>query len=141
MGKRMEMKIKVCVTIFLVLAVTVITGVKTSGAKEIVTDLSQGQSGKIYYEVPKGLDLTDIISGKTEDAQKKVIYGKLYMPSKVKAFIVLAANTTASEQEIIDFCRQHLPKDKCPKFVEFLNSLPKSSIGKILRKELRKFAS
>ena len=33
------------------------------------------------------MDLTDIISGKTEGAQKKVVYGKLYMPSKVKARI------------------------------------------------------
>jgi long-chain acyl-CoA synthetase len=63
------------------------------------------------------------------------------MGEEVKAFIVLAANTTASEQEIIDFCRQHLSKDKCPKFVEFLNSLPKSTIGKVLRKELRKLGS
>jgi long-chain acyl-CoA synthetase len=62
------------------------------------------------------------------------------MGEDVKAFIVLAANTTASEQEIIDFCRQHLSKDKCPKFVEFLNNLPKSTIGKVLRKDLRKLA-
>jgi long-chain acyl-CoA synthetase len=63
------------------------------------------------------------------------------MGEEVKAYIVLSTNKTASEQEIIDFCRQHLSKDKCPKFVEFLNSLPKSTIGKVLRKELRKLAS
>lgn len=63
------------------------------------------------------------------------------MGEEVKAFIVLAANTTASEREIIDFCRQHLSKDKCPKFVEFLNSIPKSTVGKVLRKELRKLGS
>lgn len=62
------------------------------------------------------------------------------MGEEVKAFVVLAANTTVSEQEMIDFCRQHLSKDKCPKFVEFLDSLPKSTVGKILRKELRKRA-
>lgn len=63
------------------------------------------------------------------------------MGEEVKAFIVLASNKTTSEQEIKDFCRQHLSKDKCPKFIEFLDSLPKSTMGKVLRKELRKLAS
>ena len=62
------------------------------------------------------------------------------MGEEVKVLIVLASNTTTSDQEIIDFCRQHLSKNKCPKFIEFLASLPKSTIGKILRKELRKLA-
>ncbi len=60
------------------------------------------------------------------------------MGEAVKAFIVLKKGATIGQQEIIDFCRQYLSKNKCPKFVEFLDCLPKSHIGKILRKELRK---
>lgn len=57
---------------------------------------------------------------------------------RVKAFVVLKENQTATEVEIIDFCREHLTKYKVPKFVEFVDDLPKSAVGKILRKELRR---
>ena len=63
------------------------------------------------------------------------------MGEEVKAYIVLTANESASKNDITKFCIEHLSKDKCPKFIEFLNSIPKSSIGKVLRKELRKLAS
>ena len=63
------------------------------------------------------------------------------MGEEVKSFIVLAANQSASENDIIEFCQEHLSKNKCPKFVEFVDSLPKSSLGKVLRKELRKLNS
>jgi acyl-CoA synthetase (AMP-forming)/AMP-acid ligase II len=42
--------------------------------------------------------------------------------------------------EIIAFCQERLAKFKCPKDVRFLPALPKSPIGKILRKELRAMA-
>jgi len=60
------------------------------------------------------------------------------MGEEVKVFIVLASGATAREQDIIDFCKQHLSENKCPKMVQFLDNLPKSPIGKVLRKELRK---
>ena len=43
----------------------------------------------------------------------------------------------ATEKEIIDFCKDNLAAYKVPKFVEFRESLPQSSVGKVLRKELR----
>jgi acyl-CoA synthetase (AMP-forming)/AMP-acid ligase II len=43
---------------------------------------------------------------------------------------------TATEEEIRDFCRQNLAPHKVPKFVEFRAELPKSQVGKILRREL-----
>ena len=60
------------------------------------------------------------------------------MGEEIKAFVVLQPGSSAGQQEIIDFCRQQLSKNKCPKQVTFLDSLPKSPIGKILRKQLRK---
>ena len=60
-----------------------------------------------------------------------------YRGETVKAFIVLKPGETATEEEIISFCREKLAAYKVPKQVEFRTSLPKSIIGKILRKILR----
>ncbi|SCY22453.1 long-chain-fatty-acid--CoA ligase [Desulfoluna spongiiphila] len=55
----------------------------------------------------------------------------------VKAFVVLKAGESATEQEMIDFCSDKLAKYKWPVAVEFREALPKSTVGKILRKDLR----
>jgi long-chain acyl-CoA synthetase len=56
---------------------------------------------------------------------------------QIKAFIVLKEGETATEKEIIDFCSKKLAKYKLPTMVEFRSELPKSNVGKILRKVLR----
>ena len=55
-----------------------------------------------------------------------------------KALVVLKPGTNAGEIELIEFCRLHLSHYKCPHSVEFLESLPKTGTGKILKKDLRK---
>jgi len=55
----------------------------------------------------------------------------------VKAFIVTHPGESATEEEIISFCRERLAAYKVPKVVEFRDSLPTSIIGKVLRKILR----
>jgi long-chain acyl-CoA synthetase len=60
-----------------------------------------------------------------------------YRGETVKVFIVLKKGETVTEKEIIDFCREKLAPYKVPKLVEFRESLPQSSVGKVLRKELR----
>ncbi len=54
----------------------------------------------------------------------------------VKAFIV-KKDASLTKEELIAFCRENLTGYKVPKTVEFRNDLPKSAVGKILRKELR----
>lgn len=54
----------------------------------------------------------------------------------VKLFVV-KKDPNLTEKEIIDFCSERLTRYKIPKFVEFRDSLPKSNVGKILRRELR----
>jgi long-chain acyl-CoA synthetase len=54
----------------------------------------------------------------------------------VKAFVVLKEGAEATPEEIIDFCRARLVKYKVPRQVEFRTDLPKSMVGKILRKDL-----
>jgi long-chain acyl-CoA synthetase len=54
----------------------------------------------------------------------------------VKAYIVLKEGETATADEIIAFCRDRLAGFKAPRIVEFRESLPKSLIGKHLRRVL-----
>jgi len=55
----------------------------------------------------------------------------------VKAFIVLKDGESATEEEIIGFCRESMATYKAPRIIEFRDDLPKSIIGKVLRRSLR----
>ncbi|MGE5264817.1 MAG: long-chain-fatty-acid--CoA ligase [Acidobacteriota bacterium] len=54
----------------------------------------------------------------------------------VKAYVVLKPGETATAEEIIAFCRERLAAFKSPKLVAFRESLPKTMIGKVLRRQL-----
>ena len=54
----------------------------------------------------------------------------------VKAYVV-ARNEGLSKDDLRAYCKEHLTGYKVPKFVEFRDELPKSNVGKILRKDLR----
>jgi len=56
----------------------------------------------------------------------------------VKAFVVLRKGERCSQVEIVDYCRRHLAPHQVPKVVDFLEDLPRSPVGKILRKELKR---
>ena len=56
----------------------------------------------------------------------------------IKAFVVLKQGQTLTEKEVIDYCAERLARYKLPVAVEFKEELPKSNVGKILRKDLRK---
>jgi len=56
---------------------------------------------------------------------------------KIKAYIVLKEGVTATKDEIIQYCREQLSKFKVPKEVEFRDQLPKTLVGKVLRRVLR----
>lgn len=66
-----------------------------------------------------------------------VQYPDPYQGESVMAFVVLKQGETASEQEIIDFCRNEIAVFKCPRKVAFVSELPKNNTGKVLRRELR----
>jgi len=53
-----------------------------------------------------------------------------------KAFVTLKPGRKATEQEVIEFCRQHIAHFKCPAAVEFCD-LPKTSTGKVQKFVLR----
>jgi len=78
----------------------------------------------VLYEHPKVLEVAAAgipVEGKGE---------------RVKVYIVLKPGETASEEEIIEYCKQNMAPYKVPKFVEFRSELPKTIVGKVLRRIL-----
>lgn len=60
-----------------------------------------------------------------------------YRGETVKAYVVAQQGETVSPEEIVRFCKERLAPYKVPKIIEFIDALPKSAVGKILRRELR----
>lgn len=63
---------------------------------------------------------------------KDPVYGE-----DIKAFITLKPAQASSPDEIMDFCRQNLKRFRIPKEIVIMEALPKTLVGKILKKELR----
>jgi len=60
-----------------------------------------------------------------------------YRGETVKAFIVVKKGEVLTEEEVVNYCKENLAAYKVPKLVEFVDELPKSVVGKILRRKLR----
>lgn len=60
-----------------------------------------------------------------------------YRGQTVKAFVSLKASATVSAEELIAFARERMAAYKYPRQIEFLDDLPKTVSGKVLRRELR----
>ncbi|MDX1615593.1 MAG: long-chain fatty acid--CoA ligase, partial [Candidatus Promineifilaceae bacterium] len=78
----------------------------------------------VLYEHPKVLEAAAVgvpVPGKGERA---------------KIFVVLKPDQQASPEELLDFCRENLAPYKVPSFVEFRDELPKTNVGKVLRRKL-----
>jgi long-chain acyl-CoA synthetase len=56
---------------------------------------------------------------------------------QVKVFVVLKLGESASADEIIAYCKDKLATYKLPTEVEFIDTLPKTNVGKVLKKDLR----
>lgn len=57
---------------------------------------------------------------------------------EIKAFVVLHPGEAATSEDILAFCKSKLPNFLLPRYIVFLQSMPKSLVGKILKTELRK---
>jgi len=80
---------------------------------------------EVLYQYPK---IAEAVTVGVPDA---------YRGETVKVFVVLKPGEEATDKEITEFCRTKLAAYKVPKVVEFRESIPKSAVGKILRKILR----
>jgi long-chain acyl-CoA synthetase len=56
----------------------------------------------------------------------------------VKAYITPSGEPKITARDVISFSREHMAHYKIPRIVEFIDEMPRSSIGKILKRELRK---
>jgi acyl-CoA synthetase (AMP-forming)/AMP-acid ligase II len=61
-----------------------------------------------------------------------------YWVERVHAVVTLKKGVTCNSEELIEFCKQRMSRFKAPKSVEFVESLPKNTTGKIMKTELRK---
>jgi len=59
-----------------------------------------------------------------------------FMGEMIKAYVVLRDGETATEEEIVAYCARELAKFKVPKAVEFRQELPRTMVGKVLRRVL-----
>ncbi|MBI3358630.1 MAG: long-chain fatty acid--CoA ligase, partial [Nitrospirae bacterium] len=79
---------------------------------------------EVLYRHPKVLDA--VVVGLPDN----------FSGEKIKAYLVLKEGESATVDEILDFCKQDLSRFKVPKEVSFRSSLPKTIIGKVLRRVL-----
>ena len=63
--------------------------------------------------------------------------GDPYRGETVKAFVSLRPGTEVSEDELIEFCRRRMAAYKYPRVIEFMDEIPKTASGKVLRRLLR----
>jgi long-chain acyl-CoA synthetase len=83
-------------------------------------------------------DVEDALYG--HDAVKEVAVVGIpdeYRGETVKAFVSLKEGESATEGELIGFCKERMAAYKYPRQIEFIEELPKTATGKILRRELR----
>jgi long-chain acyl-CoA synthetase len=73
-----------------------------------------------------------------EEIQECIVAGipDPYRGETVKAYIVLKEGYSITEDELNKYCRQHLAAFKVPRYYEFRDELPKTAVGKILRRAL-----
>jgi len=60
-----------------------------------------------------------------------------YRGETIKAFVVVKEGETLTEEEITAYCKEKLAAYKVPRKIEFMDELPKTAVGKVLRRELR----
>jgi long-chain acyl-CoA synthetase len=88
-------------------------------------NISPGALEEILYKHPAVLEAAVV-------GIPDPVYGE-----EVKAFVVLKPGAKVSERELIDLCLKFTPRFRVPKTIAFLNELPKTSVGKILKRALR----
>ena len=102
----------------------------TDRKKDLIIKAGENISPRVIEEVlfkhPK-------VSEAAVIGMKDEIYGE-----NIKAFVVLKPGEVATPEEITDYCQTKLTSFLVPKEVAFMKALPKSLVGKVLKKELRK---
>ncbi|MGJ3235491.1 AMP-binding protein [Marivirga sp.] len=82
-------------------------------------------------------EIEDVIAGMEKVLEVAVIGVPDEKSTEVVKAFVVKKDESLTEQEVIDYCKENLTAYKCPKSVSFEKELPKSNVGKIIRRHLR----
>ena len=82
-------------------------------------------------------EIEDVIAGMEKVLEVAVIGVPDEKSTEVVKAFVVKKDESLTEQEVIDYCKENLTAYKCPKAVSFEKELPKSNVGKIIRRHLR----
>jgi long-chain acyl-CoA synthetase len=84
------------------------------------------------------IELDDVLMGHPKVLEACTIgVPDQYRGETVKAFIVTKEGETLTQAEITQYCKDNLAAYKVPKMLEFIDELPKSAVGKVLRRKLK----
>jgi long-chain acyl-CoA synthetase len=84
------------------------------------------------------LELDDVLMGHPKILEACTIgVPDEYRGETVKAFIVTREEETLNQEEVTQYCKENLAAYKVPKMFEFIDELPKSAVGKVLRRKLK----
>jgi long-chain acyl-CoA synthetase len=114
-------------------------------------DIARMDSDGFFYIVQRKKDMIivsgfNVYPGEVEDVlfshpavMEAVVIGvpDEYRGEKVKAFVVIKSGEQVTQAELLEHCKTNLAKFKIPSVIEVVESLPKSNVGKILRRTLR----
>jgi long-chain acyl-CoA synthetase len=106
-------------------------------------DIATCDDDGYFYIVDRKKDMIlvsgfNVFPNEIEDVMEAAAIGVPHEVSgEIVKLVVVRKNQDLSEKNLIEHCRKHLTGYKVPKKVEFIDELPKSNVGKILRRELR----
>jgi long-chain acyl-CoA synthetase len=86
---------------------------------------------------PREIEEVLFMHPKIQDVVVVGIPHEEFLGEKIKAYVVLKEGQAATAEEILHFCREQLSKFKVPKEIEFRSEIPKTVVGKVLRRILR----
>jgi len=89
-----------------------------------------------YQVFPRDVEEVLYEHPKVREAAVVGIQRPVWPFQRVKAFVVLRSGENASEEELIELCRKRLESYAVPWKIEFVDELPKSFVGKVLRRLL-----
>lgn len=81
-------------------------------------------------------DVEEVLYEHPKVFEASVVGVPLENPERMKAFIVLKKGEIATPEEFVEYCRARLQEYAVPRLVEFRDSLPKSFVGKVMRRKL-----
>lgn len=85
------------------------------------------------YEVEQVISSHPAVEESAVVAAKSEIGGE----DEVKACVVVRASHRLRPEELLDFCQERMPRYAVPRYVDFVDSLPKTPTGKVRKEELR----